>query len=131
MSIAPLTMRQRLALVVGTSISAETVLGMDDEEFTSEFLQAHGVCAPLLKAARITPIQLKARGVRTARDFHSLEFDTLDLVDGAFCAACVSAFGAEVRQGLATAPKTPVDYKFVTFFIRTCCKNSWLPPTTQ
>lgn len=68
---------------------------MNDSDINFDFFQEHGIRAPLLKAARITPMQLKARGVRTARNFHALEFNALDLIDGAFCASCVSAFGAD------------------------------------
>ena len=105
--VGQLSLRQRLALVVGTTVSAETVVAMDDADIHRDFLMAHGIRAPLLKAAKITPVQLKARGVATARDFHALEFTALDLVDGAFCAACVAAYGAD--ELLAEFLVTPND----------------------
>ena len=92
---AELTRRQRLGLLVGTSLSADEVLKKQDSDFDFSFFLAHGIRAPLLKALKISPTQLKSRGVKTARDLHSLEYNALDLVDGAFCASCVSAFGAE------------------------------------
>lgn len=90
-----LSVRQRLALVIGTGISAEAVVEMDDALIDYDFLLANGVRAPLLKAAKITPVQLKACGVASPSQFRSLDFCTLDLVDGAFCASCVAAYGAE------------------------------------
>ena len=90
-----LTQRQRLALVIGTPLTAETALSRPDDGFDYEFFLSNNVRAPLLKAAKISPMQLKARGVRTARDFHALGFHTLDLVDGSFCAECISAYGAD------------------------------------
>ena len=92
---AALTLRQRMSLIIGTSLSAEEIVAIPDTDINLAFFQEHGIRAPLLKAARITPVQLKSRGVTTARDFHALEFNTLDLIDGAFCASCVSAFGAD------------------------------------
>lgn len=94
-----LTLRQRLALVVGTGVAAEAVVAMDDAEFDFDFFLANGIRAPLLKAARIAPAQLKHRGVRSAAQFRALEYGALDLVDGAFCAACVAAFGADELLG--------------------------------
>ena len=90
-----LSVRQRLALVLGTGIAAETVVDMDDARIDYDFLLANGVRAPLLKAAKITPVQLKARGVASPSQFRSLDFCTLDLIDGAFCASCVAAYGAD------------------------------------
>ena len=94
-----LTLRQRLALVVGTGVAAEAVVAMADDEFDFDFFLANGVRAPLLKAAKITPAQLKDRGVRTVAQFRALEYGVLDLVDGAFCAACVAAYGADELLG--------------------------------
>ena len=102
-----LTHRQRLALVIGTPLTAETALSRADNEFDYEFFLANNIRAPLLKAAKISPMQLKARGVKTAREFHALEFDTLDLVDGCFCAESISAYGAD--ELLAEFLVTPSD----------------------
>ena len=100
-----LVMRQRLALVIGTGLTAERAMAMDDAELNYQFFLDSNVRAPLLKAARISPTQLKARGVRTARQFRALEFSALDLVDGPFCAACVAAYGADdlIAEFLTTA----------------------------
>ena len=91
---ADLTMRQRLACIVGTSASAEKVMSMADHEIDYHFFLAHGVKAALLRAAQITPLQLKQRGVRSTRELRALGYDVLDLVDASFCATCVSAYGA-------------------------------------
>lgn len=91
----PLSLRQRIALVIHTGVSAEFVVNMQDGDIDYEFMTRNGIRAPLLKAAKITPLQLKARGVHTVSEFRTLEFTTLDLVDGAFCVSCVAAYGAD------------------------------------
>jgi hypothetical protein len=90
-----LTPRQRLAMAIGSGIQPQQVLDMNDSDIHYDFFLSNGITAPLLKAAKILPVQLKARGVRTPSDFRALEFSTLDLVDGAFCASCVAAYGAD------------------------------------
>ena len=90
-----LTPRQRFSMIVGTGLDSQRVVGMQDSEIDYDFMLSNGITAPLLKAAKILPVQLKARGVSTPSVFHSLEFSTLDLVDGAFCASCVAAYGAD------------------------------------
>ena len=104
-----LSLRQRLALVIGTGISDEAVVEMEDEQINYDFLLRNGVRAPLLKAAKITPVQLKARGVVSPAQFKALDFCTLDLVDGAFCASCVAAYGAnELLAEFLTTPQDAV-----------------------
>tara|TARA_B110000305_G_scaffold108098_1_gene121675 strand:- start:95 stop:733 length:639 start_codon:yes stop_codon:yes gene_type:complete len=103
----PLSIRQRLALIIQTGVAAETIVDMPDAEIDYDFLLSNGVRAPLLKAAKITPVQLKARGVQTASAFKNLDFTTLYLVDGAFCASCVAAYGAD--ELLAEFLITPQD----------------------
>jgi hypothetical protein len=100
-----LTRRQRLALTAETSLSAEAVLAMPDEEFTMTFFQSHNVRAPHLRVGRLNPLQLKARGVAHARDLRALEFNALDLGDPAFCASCIAAYGVDavVNEFLITA----------------------------
>ena len=102
---AALSLRQRLALILPTGVSAEAIVAMPDAEIDYAFLLSHGVRAPLLKAAKITPVQLKARGVKTVSAFKTLDFGTLDMVDGAFCASCVAAYGAD--ELLAEFLRTP------------------------
>jgi len=105
----PLSVRQRLSLVVGTGISAETAIDMDDAKIDYEFLLSNGVRAPLLKAAKIMPVQLKARGATSPSHFKALEFSTLDLVDAAFCASCVAAYGAnDLLDEFLTTPQDAV-----------------------
>jgi len=94
-----LTPRQRLAMTIGSGLQLQQILEMNDSDIHYEFLLSNGITAPLLKAAKILPVQLKVRGVKTPSDFRALEFSTLDLVDGAFCASCVSAYGAEELLG--------------------------------
>ena len=89
-----LSTRQRLALVIGTGLAAGDLVAMDDGDFTYDFFLDNGVKAPLLKAANILPVQLKARGATTPSLFRSLGFSSLDLVEATFCAQCVAAYGA-------------------------------------
>lgn len=100
-----LTRRQRLALAAETPLGPEAALAMADEEFTMAFFQAHGVRAPHLRVAKLNPLQLKARGVASARDLRALEFNALDLGDPAFCASCIAAHGTAevVNEFLITA----------------------------
>ena len=100
-----LTRRQRLALASETQLSAGAVMAMADEEFTMAFFQAHGVRASHLRVAKLNPLQLKARGVASARDLRALEFNALDLGDPAFCASCIAAHGVDevVSEFLITA----------------------------
>ena len=90
-----LTLRQRMTLVYGTSLSNQAAAEMEDGAFDYAFFQRHGIRSRNIKVAGINPTQLKARGVSSALELRSLGFGTLDLVDGAFCASCVSAFGAK------------------------------------
>lgn len=98
-AIRILTPRQRLAMTIGSGIQPPQILEMNDSDIHYEFLLSNGITAPLLKAAKILPVQLKARGVKTPSEFRALDFSTLDLVDGAFCASCVAAYGAEDLLG--------------------------------
>ena len=56
-----LSTRQKLALVVGTSLKAETLCEMADEAIDYDFLKAHDVSATVLKAAKFSVAQLKQR----------------------------------------------------------------------
>lgn len=87
--------RQKLALVVGTSLKAEALCEMADEAIDYDFLKAHGVTAPVLKAANFSIAQLKQRGVDSPGKLAALGFSTLHLLDPAFCTECVDAYGAD------------------------------------
>ena len=54
-------------MVIGTSLTAEAVVGMPDEAIHHAFFVEHGIGAPLLRAAGIGVAQLKARGTDSAR----------------------------------------------------------------
>ena len=88
-----LSLRQRLSLMIGTGLAAETLVKMDDADIHHDFLLRNGVRAPLLKAGKVSVAQLQARGVASTEHLRALEYNTLDLLDGAFCAECVAAFG--------------------------------------
>lgn len=90
-----LSTRQKLALVVGTSLKAETLCEMADEDINYEFLRTHGVPAPVLKAANFSVAQLKQRGADSPQKLASLGFSTLHLLDPVFCTECVDTYGAD------------------------------------
>ena len=90
-----LSTRQKLALVVGTSLKAEALCEMADEAIDYDFLKAHGVSATVLKAAKFSVTQLKQRGVDTPSKLAELGFSTLHLLDPIFCTECVDAYGAD------------------------------------
>lgn len=89
-----LTPRQRLALIADSALAPQEALTMDDAAFDFAFLQAHGIEAKHVRAARLNPMQLKSRGVRAARDLRALDFNALDLTDPSWCASAIAAFGA-------------------------------------
>ena len=89
-----LSTRQRLALTRGNA-DAASALAMADSEIDALYLIRKRVATSDLRAARLTPLDLKQRGLETAVGLRELGFDSLDLVDSSFCASAVSAFGAE------------------------------------
>ena len=92
---AALSLRQRVSMVIGTSLTAEAVVGMPDEAIHHAFFVEHGIGAPLLRAAGIGVAQLKARGTDSAEKLAALGFSSLHLTEESFCAECVAAYGAD------------------------------------
>ena len=90
-----LTMRQKIGLVVGTSLTAEMLVEMPDEKINFEFFKENNVNATVLRAASISVAQLKQRGLDHPKNLKSLGFSTLHLLDEAFCADCVGVYGAD------------------------------------
>ena len=88
------TLRQRIALVIEASDSAETLVAMEDSAINHEWLMAQHISPTLMRAAQMTPLQLKAHGTRTPRDLATLGFNTLHLLDEEWCDDAVSAYGA-------------------------------------
>ena len=93
--IDALTLRQKLALVVGTTLKAETIVDMNDEEINHAFLRENGIGAAVLRAAGITVAQLRQRGVDTMAKMVEMGFGTLHLIDEPFCTELVASFGAD------------------------------------
>jgi len=89
-----LSSRQRLALTHG-NIDASSALAMPDAEIDALFLIRTRVPVSQLRSSRLTPLDLKTRGITTAIGLRELGFDALELTDAAFCASAVAAFGAE------------------------------------
>mgnify|MGYP004127458343 CR=1 FL=1 len=90
-----LSTRQKLALVVGTSLKAETLFEMADEAIDFDFLKTNDVSASVLKAASFSVTQLKQRGADSPQKLAALGFTTLHLLDPIFCTECVDAYGAD------------------------------------
>ena len=100
-----LTPRQRIAIVSSSSMSTNDALAMADSQFDFAMFKLHGVGALQLTVARIGPLQLKLRGVKTAQNLRELDFDALHLVNTRFCEECIQAYGASqvVKHFLLTA----------------------------
>ena len=85
---------QRLALSRNV-IVPQTMLNTDDVDINMSFFSRHGIRSMNIRSAGILPLDLKERGMHNVTDLRTFGFDALDLNDAAFCASCVSAFGAE------------------------------------
>jgi len=88
------TLRQRIALVLEASVPAEALVAMPDADIHHAFLMDQGISPTLLRAAQVTPLQLKAHGTRTTADLAALGFTTLHLLDEEWCEDAISAYGA-------------------------------------
>ena len=89
-----LTLRQRIALVLEASTTAEKIVEMADAEIDHAFLLQQQISPTLLRAAHVTPLQLKARGTRTPSMLAELGFTTLHLLDEDWCEDAIAAYGA-------------------------------------
>jgi hypothetical protein len=88
------TLRQRLALVIEANTTAEKIAAMSDGDINHTFFLEHGISPTLLRAAQITPLQLKAHGTRTAAQLADLGFNTLHMMDEEWCDDAIAAYGA-------------------------------------
>lgn len=88
------TLRQRVSLVLEADATAETLVEMRDSEIDHAFMLAHRISPALLRAAKITPLQLKAHGTDTVAKLSELGFGALHLLNEGWCAQCVAAYGA-------------------------------------
>tara|TARA_X000001036_G_scaffold424134_1_gene448868 strand:- start:662 stop:1234 length:573 start_codon:yes stop_codon:yes gene_type:complete len=89
-----LSLNQRLSLVIETSLTAERLSNMPDAEINHALLVQEQVSPTLLRAAKITPLQLKHRGTTTPAHLAELGFVTLHLLDPAWCREAIEAYGA-------------------------------------
>jgi hypothetical protein len=88
------SLRQRVALVIEASDSAETLVAMADEAISHDWLLTQRISPTLMRAAKMTPIQLKAHGTRTPAGLVALGFNTLHLLDEDWCEDAIAAYGA-------------------------------------
>lgn len=100
-----LSVRARLAIFNGTSVSAEDACTMEASEITYDLLMRSGVRAVNLIVASYGPTALRGRGVESADQLRQLGFDALHLCDPDFCNEASMAYGASavVRSFLASA----------------------------
>eukprot|EP00966_Prymnesium_polylepis_P049055 1135242-Prymnesium_polylepis.1 len=89
-----LSIRQRLALFHGTSVTAETALQFSDAEINAELLRKGGVTMNNMTAAGVGPLLLKRMGVESASELSDMGFDALHLSDTQFATEATSAYGA-------------------------------------
>lgn len=89
-----LTLRQRIALVLEATTTAEKIVEMADAEIDHAFLLQQGISPTLLRAAGVTPLQLKARGTVTPSKLAELGFHAMHLLDDEWCDDAVAAYGA-------------------------------------
>jgi hypothetical protein len=92
---ATLSSRQRFAVCRGVVEPPARALELPDADVDVVFFKSKRVPVANLRAAKLTAVDLKARGVAQATVLRELGFDALDLTDASFCASCVSAFGVE------------------------------------
>ena len=99
------TLRQRVALVLEASVTAEALVAMADDDLNHAFLVEHQISPTLLRAAGVTPLQLKAHGTATAGHLAGLGFTSLHLLDDAWCDDALAAYGAPalLNEFLATS----------------------------
>ena len=88
------TLRQRMSLVLEADTTAESIVSLRDAEIDHAFLLAHRISPTLLRAAKITPLQLKAHGTNSVSKLTELGFSAMHLLDEGWCAQCVAAYGA-------------------------------------
>lgn len=92
--IGSLSTRQKLTLTHAVLAPSDAIL-LPDVEIDVLFLKTKRVPIAQLRAARLTPLDLKARGLHSALELRELGYDALDLNDSGFCGGGVAAFGAE------------------------------------
>lgn len=88
------TLRQRIAIIIEATITAEAIVAMPDADINHAFLMDQQISPTLLRAAAVTPLQLKAHGTTTPVHMTSLGFTTLHLLDEEWCDDAIAAYGA-------------------------------------
>lgn len=89
-----LNVRQKLTMFHGSSLGAEAVLSMQDDDINFDLMLKNHVTALNLTTAGVRPLELKRRGVVAAAQLRRLGYDALHLVDPVTCNEASAAFGA-------------------------------------
>jgi hypothetical protein len=99
-----LTTGQKLALGF-KRVVPDIMTDTRDVDINAAFFRLNGIGAVNIRAACVTPIALRHRGVEDATALRTLGFDAIDLNDAAFCSSCISAFGTDdvTRSFMLTA----------------------------
>ena len=104
-----LEVSQRLALIQHTDCNPTICLSLSDENVDFAFFKQYNIPTQNFAAARLGPVELKARGVTDPAGLETLGFDALHLANPSFCAACISAYGAgSVLQVFLSKPSDAV-----------------------
>ncbi len=104
-----LSVRQKLTIFHSTGLSAEHVLGMEDDAINFELMLQSAVKALNLTTAGVRPLELRRRGASTAAHLRRLGYDALHLVDPVTCNEASAAFGAtEVVESFLCTPSDAV-----------------------
>ena len=94
-ALRKLDLRSRLCLIEGTSAVAVDALKLENEKIVRSFLIEIGAKPANILAAKIGPMELKARGFDTPEMLKSFGFDGFHLCEPAFCNEMVNAFGRD------------------------------------
>lgn len=92
--MSTLSMRQKLALTYGV-VDPSSAISISDSEIDVLFLLRKRVPTHNIRVAKISPLELQERGLKSALGLRELGFDCIDLMDAGFCSSAVSAFGTE------------------------------------
>ena len=103
-----LSVHQKFALSRGV-MAPSSVTSILDSDFDLVFLRSKQVPIVNLRASKLSPLDLKARGVTSAVGLRELGFDALDLTKPDFCSGAVAAFGADaVKHAFLLDPSDAV-----------------------
>lgn len=90
----PLSTKERLALIAGTSLVPASVLSMPDKDIDVDWMIKHGIRPIGIRAANMEPKHLYERG-GIVDDYKTLGYDAIHLCNVKWCHACLALFGCD------------------------------------